>query len=319
MKKVFIYVLIALVVLSLLSSFSGYDGDFGFDKLKPSTDSGEDPTSSVTTTVSPSPDGNVGNTYTENVFYYTLNGAKYSTSNISALPEGTRGYFVDNGAAYFCITAKSVSSKKVTINKCADSDVDVFYTTTDMKTLASNDHDDGAVLDGSFLIVYAKFSIWYDLDSTQAQILSTYTPTVVKTDLVPPVFDTFVYYVDGVQKLQNDVTQVSEGTRGYYIGEDVNGNVVTYYCIKSKGSNEHCTYIDECNVSGFTACFKLTKDFVTFADHSFDDGALFYDDYFIVYAYNYGSDGAKANHDKLVSEFNVGLNFHDPGLEGPSD
>ena len=168
MKNILIVVLVMIIMVIMLSSASVIEIPV-LDDLIGGEDSTDDSTSYSSTN-----SGSI--TITECVFYYYSNGIRKSTTDISSVPNDTRGYFVYNNVAYYCI--KSNGSNSCGTNLELDSltyNVDKYnyccLYTEDMKNTV--EYSNGQMtFDNPALIVYATTDSFIGVDAAHQDLLA---------------------------------------------------------------------------------------------------------------------------------------------------
>lgn len=181
MKKIIIVILCLMLVFALLSvapednNFMDIIGDDG------------DETSSTTT-------GNVTTAapvfVTDSVFYYYSGDELRSTTNISSVSNNTRGYFVKDNVAYFCIKTNGSEEKNTHLNipyLTYNSDVYNYccYYTSDMKVLTEHSNEEIRITNPA-LVIYATMQNWSDLKAAHFDLLNNQPVTLGFYDPVSP-------------------------------------------------------------------------------------------------------------------------------------
>lgn len=125
------------------------------------------------------------------VYYYEVNGSLVKSADLSKVPHGTRGFFIKNGVAYFCVKVDphnsmgymlevdDISAESPTITSA-----EAF--TIDMSTLNEEVSFTGIVTDNHGLMVYAKSNNYYEAQQLHDLLVSSYVTSLQTADPVLP-------------------------------------------------------------------------------------------------------------------------------------
>ena len=181
MKKMIIVILCLMLVLALLSVSP--DKFNVSDIIGNDNDETSSTTSADVTTAEPV-------FVTESLFYYHIGAERRSTRDISTVPDNTRGYFVTNNVAYFCVKTSGSNSMSTNL----ELDMLVYnpgvynyccYYTTDMVSLT--EYPDGQMIfDNPALVVYASMQNWSDLKAAHFDLVNNQSVNLGFYDPIAP-------------------------------------------------------------------------------------------------------------------------------------
>lgn len=120
---------------------------------------------------------NVRLVFNDSVFVYTSGGKVFSTTLLSSVADGTRGYYNYNGTSYFAIKSSGSDTLGAYLridDKSYGGYNYCFYRTTDMRNYDVESEDTGVAFDEDSLIVYAT-------------VLNCKDPAVANGDLISNV------------------------------------------------------------------------------------------------------------------------------------
>lgn len=123
------------------------------------------------------------------------------------------------------------------------------------------------------------------------------------------------YYFDGDElKESSDLSKVPDGSRGFYINDDI-----TYFCYKTDGNDSVYAYPETTEISSieYDICSKYTVDMKSVS--TLDDMTCFASSTLYIYSFVKDCEDPEDVHNDLVDSLNITISYHDPQLpEGPS-
>ena len=162
MKKIFIFIAIAMVAAILMSGMS-----FGFDFFDNLFDKSDDDTS-----------------YEENVFYYFDGDELKESSDLSKVPDGSRGFYINDDITYFCYKTPGddamMAHLDLTENSSIEYDICSKYT-VDMKTVSAFD-DGSTCLDRATLYIYSCVTDCEDPEDVHKDLVDALTLSIIYYD-----------------------------------------------------------------------------------------------------------------------------------------